>query len=180
MKNSMKKIILGTLLAISVNISHAIEVDLNNHDEALSDLADMFSNEKMNPVYKRESLDSEKLDYSLDSLKIIDHYLSEIRKTGFSQISEDLRFRTILRTGAYVGETLRKNDQSRKWHWIDLEMAKEMKPQLFNNMQPSIELTAILTDGETFTFPLNKVVKFLNNGEEDSLYFYTISSMQLK
>lgn len=180
MKNSMKKIILGTLLAISVNISHAIEVDLNNHDEALSDLADMFSNGKMNPVYKRESLDSEKLDYSLDSLKIIDHYLSEIRKTGFSQISEDLRFRTILRTGAYVGETLRKNDQSRKWHWIDLEMAKEMKPQLFNNMQPSIELTAILTDGETFTFPLNKVVKFLNHREEDSLYFYTISSMQLK
>ena len=47
-------------------------------------------------------------------------------------------------------------------------------------MQPSIELIAILTDGETFTFPLNKVVKFLNNGEEDSLYFYTISSMQLK
>jgi hypothetical protein len=47
-------------------------------------------------------------------------------------------------------------------------------------MQPSIELIAILTDGETFTFPLNKVVKCLNHGAEDSLYFYTISSMQLK
>ncbi|WP_318342360.1 hypothetical protein [Acinetobacter sp. 16] len=174
----MNKLFLLTILLFSMSTNHAIELDLDNQNEALSDLANMFYSEKNDPVYRFEALDPQKLDYSVESLKFIDKYLLDLKKNNLDQISDDQRFKTVLRTGAYVGETIRKNDKNTNWHWVDYETAKELNPELFNNLDHSIELAAVLTDGEHFIFPLNKVVKFLKNGEEDSLYFFATTAMK--
>ncbi|NAR67127.1 hypothetical protein [Acinetobacter haemolyticus] len=174
----MKKLFLTTILCFSISISHSVELDLDNQNEALSDLADMFYSEKNDPVYQFETLNPKKLDYSIESLKLIDTYLSDLRKTNLDQISDDQRFKTILRTGAYVGEVIRKNDKNRKWYWVDYETAKEINPDFFKEKAHSIELAAVLTDGESFIFPLNKVVKFMQNGEEDSVYFFATVTLK--
>lgn len=174
----MKKLFLTTILCFSMTESHSIEIDLDNQNEALSDLADMFYSEKNDPVYKFETLNSKKLDYSIESLKLIDTYLSDLRKTNVDQILDDQRLKTILRTGAYVGEVIRKNDKKRKWYWVDYETAKEINPDFFKDKAHSIEIAAVLTDGESFIFPINKVVKFMQNGEEDSVYFFATITLK--
>ncbi|ENU29443.1 hypothetical protein F991_02674 [Acinetobacter sp. CIP-A165] len=174
----MKKLFLMTILFFSISTSHSMELDLDNQNEALSDLAVMFYSEKNDPVYQFETLNPEKLDYSIESLKLIDTYLSGFRKTNLDQISHDQRFKTILRTGAYVGEVIRKNDKNRQWYWVDYETAKEINPDFFKDKDHSIGLAAVLTDGESFIFPLNKVVKFLQNGEEDSVHFFATVTLK--
>ncbi|WP_121975670.1 hypothetical protein [Acinetobacter stercoris] len=176
----MKKIFLAIILLFSTNMSYAVDLNLSNQNEALSDLAHMFYSEKKDPVYKFNTLNPKKLDYSIESLKLIDTYLSNVRMNDLNLISDNLKFKTILRTGAYVGETIRKNDKKRTWYWVDYETAKEINPKLFKNLEYSIAIAAVLTDGENFIFPLNKVVKFLQNGEEDSVFFYAETTIQLK
>ncbi len=175
----MKKIILGLLTILTTSISFAEPLHIDQINEAFGDLAHMFNHEQKDPIYKLNFLENKKLDYSYDSLKIVDQYLQEVRKTRLDQLSDEQYLRIVVRTGAYVGETIRRNDKSKQWNWVDFENAQKINPQFFNDSDKSLSYAAVLTDGQQFTFPLNKVMKFLNNGEEDSLYSYAILSSQL-
>ena len=136
----------------------------------LSDLSRQFYEDRTEPTFGRQHLDPRKLDYSVDSLKHVDEYLEKVRKDKDVQKSWN---RVVLRTGAYVGEVIRRNDKNRKWRWIDFETAKSMDPRFFGTFNKSIALAAILHDEKAgFAFPLAKVEKYLDNGSEDSVYFF--------
>lgn len=161
----MKNILIALLFLCCPAIAGATEYK----NEALSDLAVMFSTDKVKPTFMIDSIDVSKLDYSLESLKEINSYLEKVRNTkGY----EEHGFRVILRAGAYVGEVLRKNSKNKTFNWIDFEQASKLDQDIAGYGK-SIQTAAILYDGdEGFIFPLAKVNKYLLNGSEDNLYFY--------
>lgn len=94
------------------------------------------------------------LDYSIESLKLVDEHLDEISDFVFS---EDDVYNAASMVGCYVFETARRN-YGGNYYWIE----KEQQP--------------ILTAGEPdFAVSIkawDKVKERLNNGEEDDIVFY--------
>ena len=138
-------------------------------DQEYSELALMLTQDDEEPVYKRDILDSAKLDYSLNSLKHIDDCLEIIRKDP-PQGNDYLRL--ILRCGAYVGEVIKRNSNM-EHHWVEHDEAAKFS-SMVNGFGKSISTAGILwRDYRTMCFPLGKIRKFLNNGREDSVYHFS-------
>lgn len=136
-------------------------------DEAFSDLSVMLHTYPQSPTYNVDFLKSEKLDYSVKSLKHIDNYLNEIRKN--KEVEKDWN-KTVLRVGAYVGEVIRRSDEKGGWHWVDHDTALELDPIGWKDFEKSLFTCAVLYQGgKSFCFPLGKVYKFIENGREDSV-----------
>lgn len=151
---------------VSASVGHAQTP--KDQTQALSELAVLFFKDAA--TYRGELLDLRKLDFSLESLRHINEYLGQIRED--SEAKKEWN-RIILRTGAYVGEVIRRNDKKVSWTWVDYDGAKLVQPQMFTSFGKSVATAAVLYDGKNgFTFPLAKVEKYLNNGPEDNLYFY--------
>lgn len=90
-----------------------------------------------------------KLDFSIDSLKIIDDWLDK----GRAKIQEYEKYDTIVLCGAYLGEVLKKYFGG-KW-----------ATTLEHGLQPIV----LDINGANLN-PLGKVKKFLDSGKGDSLY----------
>lgn len=145
-------------------------VAITNQNDALSDLALMFFQERTNPTYGVQYLNPLRLDFSLVSLKHVDEYLEKVRKEPEVEKTWN---RVVLRTGAYVGEVIRRNSRSVKWQWIGHDDAALIAPRLFEGMPKTIATASVLHDGKSgLTFPLGKVEKYLENGSDDSVHFF--------
>lgn len=137
-------------------------------DREFDDLAAMLTEDETSPTYRRELLLGKPLDFSVESLRIIDEYLEALHIEQPAQ--EDL-LRPILRAGAYVGEVIRRHSRM-EYHWISHEEAAKFSP-LIKGWEQSIATVGILwSSPETMMFPLSKVCKYLENGSEDSVYFF--------
>ncbi|MCX6752356.1 MAG: hypothetical protein NTZ87_02540 [Candidatus Nomurabacteria bacterium] len=125
------------------------------------------------PTPLKEFLDPKKLDFSLESLKLVDSYLDEVRKQE-KDLSEDKLIKIVLRCGAYCGEVIRKNSKKNRY-WINYDHAIVIDP-LVKSFEKSVYTFYILfAEPRDFVFPLAKVGKYIENGSEDSLYFLAIS-----
>lgn len=143
-------------------------------DEALAELADMFASKSPpldSPIPGQASLANLPLDYSVQSLVLVDNFLDQFRY----QIDalDDASFaQTVLRCGAYAGEVIRRNSTRTTYHWIDQEGAA-MIDREFASWEPEISLMAVLWDGGTsLVFPVAKVCKRIANSPEDSIHFF--------
>lgn len=138
-------------------------------DDALSDLARMFLANPENVTPGSELLDASKLDFSVDSLAVVDQHLEAIRKLN---LQDDDLLKFALRCGAYVGEVIRRNSKAKTYHWLDFEGASTLSRDV-KGLGKCLSTVAILWDGNAgFTFPLGKVLKYLENGSEDSVLFF--------
>jgi len=136
-------------------------------DREFSELSVMLTQDDDNPTYLRELLDPEQLDFSLESLKHLDSYLEQLHNTPPQ--GHDL-FRVALRCGAYIGEVMRK--QAPQYHWLAYEVAAQ-HDDMVRKFGRSIATTGVLwRGGKSMCFPLGKVCKFIENGSEDSVYFF--------
>ena len=137
-------------------------------DREFEDLSLMLTQDQEKPTYKGELLDPSKLDFSIESLRHIDAYLEALHKDH--PLGQDL-MRVVLRCGAYVGEVMRKQLPN-TFHWITQdEAAKHSK--LVAGFERSISTAGILwKNSESMSFPLGKVSKFIENGNEDSVFFF--------
>lgn len=142
-------------------------------DQALAELAVMFFNNEGDPTFGVELLDPSKLDFSVDSLRLVDDYLEAVAARDRSDIDY---YKVVLRSGAYVGEVIRRNS-SPVYHWLDYEEAVRVDPRVGSFGGKSLALMAVLWSGTGCTFPLNKVTKFLQNGREDSTHFYAAATI---
>jgi len=117
-------------------------------------------------------LKQDKLDYSLESLKIVDDYLEQVRKRR-KKLKEQEYNKVILRCGAYCGEVMRRLPSGKNYQWITEEEAIKKDWSIQNFAQPVLT-TYILYSSErkSFTFPMAKAQKYLEFGKSDSLYFY--------
>ncbi len=105
------------------------------------------------------------LDQSLDSLACLDDLLEMVRKT---ELSNDDQAMVVMGFGAYVGQVIRKHAKG-KWHWVKYENALPFNESIAH-FGPSMSTGYLLMNGtHEVVFPLGKVVKFLQNGREDSV-----------
>lgn len=128
----------------------------------------MLTQDHENPTYMRELLNESKLDFSMESLRHIDSYLEVLHQKPPE--GHEL-MRVALRCGAYVGEVMRRQLPG-TWRWISHdEAAKHSK--LIAGFERSIATAGILwKNNEAMSFPLGKVCKFIENGNEDSLHLF--------
>ena len=137
-------------------------------DEEYSDLSLMFTLDEENPTFKRDLLNPKKLDFSLESLRHIDEYLEYIHKN--TPDGNDF-LRLVLRCGAYVGEVMRKHS-NKEIHWVSYEDAAKCS-ESFRKFEYTVASAGVLWHGpESMSFPLGKVCKFIENGNEDSVYSF--------
>lgn len=126
-----------------------------------------------------ERLARDRLDYSVESLKYVDDYLVFLHSNRVQHMDQEWT-RAILWGGAYVGEVIRRN-VTREYNWVDFEEFIEQFPRTSELLGTERQLgaTALLTPGGgAFTLPINKVVKFIHNGLEDSVSFFAICEIR--
>ncbi|MBM3252852.1 MAG: hypothetical protein FJZ16_01185 [Candidatus Omnitrophica bacterium] len=116
----------------------------------------------------KKQLGINKLNYSLESLKIVDQYLNYVRANKNTLKKEEF-ISVVARCGAYCGEVIRRNSKQH-WEWITDNKAVELDQRLGEYAIYGFVLYETLT--KTFTFPLAKVVKFLEGGAGDDLYSF--------
>jgi hypothetical protein len=147
-------------------------------DDALVELAVMFKSPELiadNPTPGIELLDTSRLDFSVESLGLVDDYLDKMRK---QKLDDEATFKLILRCGAYVGEVILRNSHGKTYHWLEYAEALKVS-KLIEQFGESVGTIAILWDSQTgLTFPLGKVMKFLENGREDSVQFFAKAMLE--
>ncbi|MBK9564134.1 MAG: hypothetical protein IPO37_02705 [Saprospiraceae bacterium] len=147
----------------------------NNLNPEMIDLSQMFYDYPSDPTFNVQFLDRSKLDYSIDSLDHVNAFLESVRLQRNS-IPEKKFNPLVLRIGAYVGEVIRKNSKTKKIIWVSFEKAASQS-QLIKSLGENISTIAILqVEGEDdFSFPLGKVLKYLEFGEAENLKFFAQS-----
>lgn len=156
---------------------------MNNVNEHFVEFAACFAGD-LNPGDQPDiafpaKLDRRRLDYSLNSLKVVDQYFSHLHSHRPNEMGDDW-VNSILWGGAYVGEVIRRNAK-RTYDWVDFDDLIAAYPnysQLIGE-ERSLGTTAVLTPGEgAFTLPINKTIRFIHDGPEDSLYFYAFCELR--
>lgn len=141
-------------------------------DQALGELAVMFQTPAVvadDPTPGTELLNPRALDFTVGSLGEVDDFLEKMRKRD---LDDDAYVKLVLRCGAYVGEVILRNSKDKTYHWLDYQGALEVNKDLAD-FGESLGTTAVLWDNTSgLTFPLGKVMKFLENGPEDSVHFF--------
>lgn len=153
----------------------SLEDEMQNVNEIFADFASRFVTGQRGggDVAFVERLKRNELDYALQSLNAVDDYLAILhaeRQGAFLQGWS----KTILWAGAYLGEVIRRN-ASREYNWTDFDEFTTEFPQSAQLLGSDRQLanTALLTFGNGgFTLPINKVLKFIDLGREESTWFY--------
>lgn len=150
---------------------------VNDDDEVLSDMAGAH--------------DVSGLDFSIESVKRVDAILEQVhqrnrrRKRLFglfsrppdgtidTHIAAHPSFQSfVLRTGAYVGEAMRSAEPKCEWvkfhDWIE----GHPKDRAALGERPDLGTVYMLKSGGGVCFPLSKVMKYVANGRQDSLYSF--------
>ena len=105
-----------------------------------------------------QSIEGIQLDYSVSSLERVDEIIEKMRREGLKVGDAD---RVLFIAGCYVGEVIVRHQPGK---WVSAE-----ESSVYANAGPTI----ILKFGsEQYTSPIGKVIKRLQNGEEDYLPFY--------
>ena len=135
-------------------------------DQAYLEVADMLTSEENKPTYRRDLLNRDSLDYSLESLKQIDSYLEAIRQ---DEIVKDDMIRLALRSGAYVGEVIKRLSKV-EYHWLEFEEAKKQSKIVKMNGMSLSTAVVLWAHPETLIFPVAKICKYIEFGSEDSVF----------
>lgn len=133
-------------------------------------IAGLLIENECDSIYKENLLNSSRLDYSVDSLEFINEYLDKIR---LDSIDSELLNKIYLRCGSYVGEVILENTQNKESDWIYYENACKINPSL-EQYGKSLATYALLYYNKSFYFPINKVIKYINNGREDNLRSFAV------
>jgi len=112
------------------------------------------------------------LDYSLESLKVLDEYLEHLHQNRSTVRGQEAAI-TVLRAGAYLGEVIRRS-ATRQYNWVDyndyVPEHPELKKVLGERDLPTCAF--ICDDTERMYMPLNKVARFISEGVEHSTSYF--------
>ena len=150
----------------------------------LEDIALGFVSGNLDDFPVPDRLDILGLDFSVQSLGLIDRYLEEVRQhfsrkrlkgqSIYDAVPASSEYVLLLRLGAYLGEVIRKHSTNTvEWitHADVLRLSADYAVWLGD--KPTLSTAFALQNTNIgLTMPLNKVFKFLVNGSEDSLESY--------
>ncbi len=126
-----------------------------------------------------DQLDRSRLDYSLDSLRVVDAYLLYLFQNRPETLGRDWG-RAVLWGGAYVGEVIRRQ-APRRYDWVDFDDFVQVYPRTTDILgdEKGLGWCALLTPGQGgFTLPINKLLRFLFDGPEDSVHFFAVCEVR--
>lgn len=127
-------------------------------------------------------------DYSLESLKLVDSGLERLRselpeKTDGTRdltvVDGSVLMRLVFSTGSYLGEVIQQNS-NKKFHWKQFEDLDDKTKTILGeekDMSNFLLLCRRQDDGIVAS-PMNRIGRFLINGEEDSTYGFAISFLR--
>ena len=145
------------------------------NNRPFEDLSLMLWQVENDKTYKHELLVPEKLDFSLESLKHIDDYLEAIHNEPPAEDEEIIKI--AIRTGSYVGEVIRKN--TNQFDWLEYKQAAKVD-SMVKQLGMQLGTMAILwQEPNNILFPFSKILKYIENGNEDSVYAFGMGVAQL-
>lgn len=123
-------------------------------------------------VVQQARLNIAALDYSVRSLHAVDDYLDVIRPMRETIADQDFT-NTVLASGCYVGEVLRRNGRE-KWRWVNYDEYIQLHPQMQSLVPEGIGSAAVLMteDNRKVLLPINKVVRNLLEGPENEIHYF--------
>lgn len=142
---------------------------LENLNSEMEGLAEMFYDNPDLPTFNIEFLDKSKINFSIESLEHVNAFLDSIHQK-LKDVPDEKMNALVLRTGAYLGEVIRKNSKYKKFQWISFKKASSLNFRI-QAMGESISTVAILQEKKTqsFFFPLGKVLKYLHFGTSEDV-----------
>lgn len=123
-------------------------------------------------AYKNE-LRSNILNYSTESLHEVDRYLALVHTKRLDNKSIEYQ-NTVLWCGAYTGEVIKRNAPA-GYHWLHYEEYMKNKEQQIKQLIPYLMGTHFMladTDSTYVTMPVNKVIRAIEEGNENNIHFY--------
>jgi hypothetical protein len=118
-----------------------------------------------------DRLDIAALNYTVESVHVVDAYLNAIRPDK-EAIAEQDYTNTILAAGCYVGEVIRRNG-IKNWKWVNYDEFIVLIPKMQPLVPDDLLSAAVLMteDNQTVLFPFNKVIRNLEEGPENEIHF---------
>ena len=148
-------------------------------DEQMTEVADFFTGRIVGDtdVLAAGALPRERLDFSLESLKAVDEWLTRLHADGVDPNSQAAA-ETIIWTGAYVGEVIRRNS-TRVYCWMHYEDYMATQATAVRSSIPYTFGTqfVLAAEGSVMTLPINKVGRWLDEGPENNLHFYVLGQV---
>ena len=151
------------------------EIDDIFHEFAAA-FAGAFDDAK--PICFPSKLNREALDLSLGSLKHVDEYLAYLHDRKDTLDPGEWNS-TVLYGGAYVGEVIR-HETDNHYRWIDYDDFIPQHPDLQALIPERSTPTCafIIDDHEKMSMPLNKIARYIDEGEENSVHFFAHCDIQ--
>lgn len=126
-------------------------------------------------------LDRSKLDYSLESLLVIDKWLADIHtvnrlqsetgKAGESLMMDGRGDNSVIFAGLYLGQTIRANSQL-NWQWERFDTFVRANPTFTEHYGASPEFDLfVLVGPQGAATPINTALKRVVHGKEESVHF---------
>jgi hypothetical protein len=148
--------------------------DMSVLDEQMQEVADFFTGriKGEHEILCPEALNRKALEFSLESLRVVDSWLERLYQEGADPGSQEAA-ESIVWSGAYVGEVIRRN-ATRRYRWMRYQEYMASQPEGPRKMIPyTFGTQFILTaDGSGMTLPINKVCRWLAEGPENNLQYY--------
>lgn len=118
-----------------------------------------------------DSIPRSKMDFTVNSLKQLDGYL-QVLHDNREAISEQQITNIALAAGAYLGEVIRRNAH-RKYQWLNYQAYFQTQPEKQGLFPYCTGTSALLAASNTaMTLPINKVLRFIDEGPENSTDYY--------
>lgn len=119
------------------------------------------------------------LNYSIESLEVIDEYLTYLHENN-SNIGDRELVNTVIWGGCYIGEVLKRHSE-KTFHWENLQDYLDRYPHLKEILTPSYTTVVVLVDDrDAMTMPLNKVARFIYEGLENNITFYASGELKYR
>lgn len=140
-----------------------------NCDRVMHLLAQKLILDNNSPLYRDVFFDSGRLDFSISSLEHVESCISRIKNKKYFIREYNI---TVLRLGAYTGEVIRTSS-NKNFHWYSYETVSMNSKFLQSaGLQLSTKNVLYSEEYDEMIFPLGKIIKYIENGGEESLAVY--------
>jgi hypothetical protein len=153
-------------------------LDLTNVEQGMESLAFLFVNSLDEPLISNSNFKQDLLDYSIDSLDIVNSFLDGIHKNLDTIPPEKLTI-IVLRVGAYIGEVIRKNGKKNNFKWISYKSTVSLWPEIDDLYGETISTVTVLLKEKPrlYNFPLGKVWKYIHFGASEDVKEFAINTL---
>ena len=118
-----------------------------------------------------EKIERERMDFSINSLTALDHYLDHLH-SHVNDIEEQAYVNSVLAAGCYLGEVMRRHSKV-KLNWVNYEDYFPSKSDLADKVPNCLGTGAVLvTPTGEMTMPLNKIIRYIDEGSVHNTKFY--------